>query len=373
VRILAGFKDVEEILVGDISVEKLEKLKEKLDSRKIKTLQLDVRDLEKTAEALADVDVVINAVQYYFNLDVMKAALRAGAHYLDLGGLYHMTLRQLELNQRFRDAGLTAVIGMGAQPGMSNIMARLGCDSLDKVTSIMIRDGYRDMSDGPGFRVTWSLQTLMDEMVMDAVIFEDGELRTIPALSRWEKVSFPEPVGPMKTYVTIHSELATLPTSFGDKGLKRCDWMEGGEDLLNLKFLADLGFGLSEIETDGSPLNPRAFLASLLEARGLVGYGSGEKPNDWEITRVVVEGARLGMRSVWILDAVIPPKPEWRMSCSQYGVGVPAGLAALMLGRGEIEVRGVLPPEKCIEPESFIRRLGEYGIKMRQYRDEDLN
>ncbi|GBC68627.1 Lysine 6-dehydrogenase [archaeon HR01] len=373
VRILSASRDVEEVVVCDISREKLEKLSEQLDSGKIETFQVDVRDVEKTAKAVAGVDVVVNAVQYYFNLEVMKAALKAGAHYLDLGGLYHMTLRQLEFSQQFRDAGLAAIIGLGAQPGISNIMARLACENLDKVTSITIRDGYRDLSASSGFRVTWSLQTLMDEMVMDAIIYEDGELRAVPALSRWEEVSFPEPVGPMRTYVTIHSEVATLPTSFRDKGLRRCDWMEGGEDLLKLKFLADLGFGLTEIEAAGSKLRPRAFLADLLESRGLVGYSSGETPNDWEVTRVVVEGERLGARSVWVLDAVIPPKPEWGMSCSQYGVGVPAALGALMLAGGEIEGSGVLPPERCVDPQKFIERLGKYGVKVRLNRSEDLN
>jgi len=373
VRLLTDSKDVDELLVGDIDEEKLIKLVEDVGSWKIKAIKVDVRDVEKTAKELSEVEVVVNAVQYYLNLDVMWAALKAGVHYLDLGGLYHMTLKQLEFNDRFREAGLTAIIGMGAQPGMSNVMARLACDNLDKVVAIKIRDGYRDLSGDSVFRVTWSLQTLLDEMVMDAVVYEDGELRTIPPFSRWEEVEFPEPVGLMKTYVTIHSEIATLPKSFREKGLRNCDWMEGGQDLQLLKFLADIGFAESEIEVDGSKLMPRDFLYRLLKSKGLVGYRRDEKPNDWEVTRVIVEGERLGTKNSWILDALIPPKPEWGMSCSQYGVGVPAAIAVLMLGCDEVLERGVVPPEKCIDPEPFIKRLGEYGIKVKLNRSEELN
>jgi len=75
------------------------------------------------AAALEGIDVVVNAASYRVNLDAMRACLEAGCHYLDLGGLYWMTGRQLELGDAFERAGLLALLGMGSSPGKTNVMA----------------------------------------------------------------------------------------------------------------------------------------------------------------------------------------------------------------------------------------------------------
>ncbi|EQD68887.1 Saccharopine dehydrogenase, partial [mine drainage metagenome] len=92
----------------------------------------------------------MNAVQYAFHLDVMEAALAARVPYLDFGGLFHMTRRQLALDERFRAAGLLAVPGLGQVPGVSNVLAMQAAADLDRVDRIVIRDGWRDLTvNGP--------------------------------------------------------------------------------------------------------------------------------------------------------------------------------------------------------------------------------
>ena len=75
------------------------------------------------ARALEGCDVLVNSASYRVNLDAMRACLEAGCHYLDLGGLYWMTGRQLELGPRFEAAGLLALLGIGSAPGKTNLMA----------------------------------------------------------------------------------------------------------------------------------------------------------------------------------------------------------------------------------------------------------
>jgi lysine 6-dehydrogenase len=99
---------------------------------------------EALAAGLAGADAVAACLPYRLNLDAMEAALAARVPYADLGGLFHMTRRQLELDGRFRQAGLSAVIGIGCCPGLSNVMARLAADRLDEVRSIDIVDGSID-------------------------------------------------------------------------------------------------------------------------------------------------------------------------------------------------------------------------------------
>ena len=76
------------------------------------------------AAALDGCDVLVNAASYRVNLDAMRACLEAGCHYLDLGGLYRVTGRQLELDDEFERAGLLALLGIGSSPGKTNVMAR---------------------------------------------------------------------------------------------------------------------------------------------------------------------------------------------------------------------------------------------------------
>ncbi len=363
---LAENKRVSEILIADLNKERISKVEKKLRSDKLTTATVDVSDVSETTRLLKGFDVVINAVQYYFNLDVMRAALNAKVNYVDLGGLYHMTLKQLELDQLFRSEGLTAIIGMGAQPGITNTVAKHASASLDHMIAVKIRDGSRDLTENaPPFVITWSLQTLLDEIVLDAVVYEDGRLITIPPLSRSEVVEFPEPVGTLETYVTLHSEIATFPRTFRDKGLSYCDWMEGSPNFMFVKMLADIGLAdTNEVEVAGVRVKPRSFLLKLIESRGLLGYPEDVVPNDWEITRMIIEGTRNGRKLKLVYDIIIPPKPEWKMSCAQVGVGIPASIVAMMIADGEIKTKGVAPPETCVPTDRFFEELGRHGIKI---------
>jgi lysine 6-dehydrogenase len=142
---------------------------------------LDVRDQAALVDLLKGADVCVNAVQYGFNLAVMEAALVAHVPYLDFGGLFHMTRRQLALDARFRAAGLIAIPGLGQVPGVSNVLAMEACQDLDRVESIVIRDGWRDFTvNGPEISFTWSPSTFLDEMVLPAVVFEGGRTGITP-------------------------------------------------------------------------------------------------------------------------------------------------------------------------------------------------
>src|SRR5205085_11976840 len=83
------------------------------------------------ADSIAGVDAVAACIPYRLNLAVMDACLAARVHYADLGGLFHTTLPQWELHDRFADAGLSAVLGIGSAPGITNVLARAGADRLD--------------------------------------------------------------------------------------------------------------------------------------------------------------------------------------------------------------------------------------------------
>ncbi len=106
-------------------------------------MKVDATDQAKIVEKISASRVLINAVWYEHNLDVMKAAIQAKVHYNDLGGLFHMTRKQMELNNAAENAGITAILGGGESPGITNVMVALCSKKLDSVQKIKIRS-WRD-------------------------------------------------------------------------------------------------------------------------------------------------------------------------------------------------------------------------------------
>ncbi|HEX2348407.1 MAG TPA: saccharopine dehydrogenase NADP-binding domain-containing protein, partial [Ktedonobacterales bacterium] len=146
VRALAEDARVSQVIVGDVQVEAAERAVAALRAgrEKCRVVACDVRDHASTARLLEGADAVLNATDYTFNLDVMHAALAARVHYADLGGLFHMTRRQYELDSAFREAGIAAVLGIGSTPGITNLLARVAVDALDRVERLDVRIGCGD-------------------------------------------------------------------------------------------------------------------------------------------------------------------------------------------------------------------------------------
>src|SRR6059058_155649 len=93
---------------------------------------VDARDSPSLVREMKGWDCVINSSWYDLNVSIMEAAIEAGIHYCDLGGLYHQTLRQLKLDARAKDAGVTCILGIGSTPGTMNVMGMHGARKLDK-------------------------------------------------------------------------------------------------------------------------------------------------------------------------------------------------------------------------------------------------
>ncbi|HTT74025.1 MAG TPA: saccharopine dehydrogenase C-terminal domain-containing protein [Thermoplasmata archaeon] len=326
---------------------------------------LDVRDRAKLVALLTGAAVCVNAVQYGFNLTVMEAALEARVPYLDFGGLFHMTRRQLALDDRFRAAGLLAIPGLGQVPGVSNVLAAAACADLDRVGSVVIRDGWRDLTvHGPEISFTWSPSTFLDEMVLPAMVFEGGAYRAEPPMSGAEEYDFAPPVGRTRVYRTLHSEPATLPDSLRAKGIERCEWKEGGPGIEVLRTMARLGLASDDaLDVNGQSVVPREFTLALLRREKLLGAPAGVVVDDWEVCDIEVRGARDGRPVIRHAVARFPPRPDWHLTATEYGVGVAGAIGAELIADGTISATGVVPPERCVPAAPFRAALARRGIE----------
>ena len=212
--------DVEKILLVDIKEDALQIRKELVKSPKIETKVIDLRDTKALAAAMEDYDVVINGSSHVFNMDVMNACIESKTNYTDFGGLYHWAVEQLTRDEDFRKAGITGIVGSGSAPGIVNVLTKYATDRLDTVEDILILDAIINRSaKGYGFVPPYALNTIIEEFTMNNYEFIDGKHVELPPFSGKMTVDFPEPYGTLNLYNMIHSEVATMPITYKDRGI----------------------------------------------------------------------------------------------------------------------------------------------------------
>jgi lysine 6-dehydrogenase len=295
---------------------------------------VDATDVDALAAALQQADVLVNSASYRINLAAMEASLRAGCSYLDLGGLYWITQRQLELSERFERAGLLAVLGIGSSPGKTNLMAAHAVRELDEPPrAIEVAAAGRDFGltgDDGRLRPPYALQTLLDELTMEPVVIRDAEVARLPALADGGEVEFGPPIGTAETIYTLHSELATFADSFGCR---------------NASFRLSLA----------SPMlgRLRALAAATAEEVAAAAAGAASPTAHTVSVHLVTVTAADGQT----IKARAVSEPHFGVGGSVVSTAAPAAAAVRLLARGSLSATGALPPERCIDPEEMFAEL----------------
>jgi len=358
---LVGSPEVDEVVCCDIDLDRANWAVERLESDKLSAVRVDASKIDDLMGAARGSDVLINSSLPRFNMNIMEAALRSGAHYTDLaiGG------RQFELHDKWVDAGLTALICMGECPGIDNILARYGADRLDEVDRIRLRDC--DFVESTEPVSMWSPEVAIDELAIEATVYEDGEYRKVPPFSGEEVYDFPW-MGPRTVYWVAHEEVYTLPRYLG-RDVNYVDYKLGDSEEMELyKHLYKLGMlGLEPIDIMGVKIRPidlvTQFLPSTKEVPHKIETGVITDAHSGCLAEV--EGEKDGERVRCTLYTHMGLHEARRMlpiaDNLSYLVGTPPAVAAVMLGKGEISEKGVIPPE-AVEPEPFLEKFAEKGI-----------
>jgi saccharopine dehydrogenase-like NADP-dependent oxidoreductase len=365
VKDLAASEGPQQIVIADRDTDLARQVVDLLPKgrSKISIIQTDVTDRKKLVDTLQGADAVLNAVHYYFNLEVMQACLEVGAHYTDLGGLFHLTRKQLEMHDEFAATGITAVLGMGSAPGVPNVQARYAADRLDTVESIRIFDGILPVA-GDDLRFGYAIPTIIDELVMPPMVFRDGEFVEEVPLAGVEDFWFEPPIGRLPCHLSLHSEVATLPVTFGDKGIRECFfkvnyWGMNPEAFAKVKMLADLGFASAEpVEVKGTPVKPRDLLVALLADHIPPLDAFVQEPADptrWTKEIVTeIKGTKDGEPRTYRMGTLTP--------VGSLPTGVAPSIVAQWLAAGRVPAPGVFPPEVALDPVPFFAELAGRGI-----------
>jgi saccharopine dehydrogenase (NAD+, L-lysine-forming) len=338
VRDLAESAEVGEIVALDLDGARAQRVATEQGAGRARAQAVDARD--GLVPALAGCDVLVNAASYRLNLLAMEAALEAGCDYADLGGLYWMTARQLELHDRFARAGRLAVLGMGSSPGKTNVMAARGVRELgdEPAAEIRVAAAGRDPEPTELLRAPYALQTLLDELSMNPVVLDDGRPRELAPLHDGGSVRFPEPIGEVATIHTLHSELQTFGTSFG---LQRASFRLSLTPELLARLEALRGAAAEEVAAAQAA-------AAAPSARAISGH--------------VVEVVGSGGRAVRV-SALTSPMQDWALGGGIVSTAAPAAALVRLLAQGRVRRVGVHPPERCVDPDDLFPELERRGCR----------
>jgi lysine 6-dehydrogenase len=213
----------------------------------------------------------------------------------------------------------------------------------------------------------FSVLTVLDEATLPAILYVNGKLIEASPLSYPEDTYFPEPIGTIKTYAIIHSELATLPYTI--PGVKTVTYKDSWDESVFpiLDFLRGIGLTSDEeIEINGCKISPKKLLAMLAKP--------GEPRDIFGCLRVELIGYIGGLkgRLVYFLGPV-GYNDDWNVGVTAYTTGIGASIGAQLLGEGYFTEKGVIPPEKISEPGEWIRRLVDRGMNITEVKSDIEN
>ncbi len=336
VRDLGESEEVTAMRLLDIDLRRAEEVAMEHGAGKAQARKADATS--DLAEHLAGMDVLVNSAAYRINLAAMGACLEAGCHYMDLGGLYHVSAEQLRLSERFEQSGLLALLGIGSAPGKTNLLADRATRELQgSPSSISVLAAGRDLDPPEGLSFPYAVRTLLDEITIPPMALIDGRARELEPLQAGPTADFGDPIGEGETIFTLHSEVLTFGDSFG---------------------CPNVTFALS--------LSPKV-LESLQELRGASEERiaevarSASPPSAKTVSVHIVEVT--GEESMIRARSVTGPNEAWGLGGGIVSTATPAAAAVRLLARGEIERRGGLPPEACIEPDAMFGELEARGVR----------
>lgn len=374
VAVLLDFPIVSAITVADINIGLATTFVEMVNSPRLSAVQIDINQKDKLLDLVSSHDVVINTVGpfYRFELPILEAILEAKKPYLDICDDWKPTLDALELHENAKDAGITAIIGIGSSPGITNLMAVYACSKLEEVDDLItawgewvsIKYGEKPKYYIKPKELLKNLEKktevanaanvhLLYETLGKIPTFKDGKMIKIEPLTETEPFSFP---GFKEMYACHigHPEPVTIPRTIKAKSVSNVMYI--GETFT--EFVRECSRKIK----DNKITIQEAAIALVKKERELYRRAKmgktplreylGGPPN----LSVIAIGTKNGKRKK--VAVALGHNPYAQMAGL---TGVPLAIATIMLIEGKINKKGILTPEESISnPMEFFNRMAPY-------------
>lgn len=338
-------------------------------NREIATFQVDADNVSELITLFDNVDpyIVINAALPYQDLTIMDACLAGNVHYLDTANYEPLDTAKFEYKwqwayqERFKKAGLMALLGSGFDPGATNMFtAYLAKHYFDEIHYLDIVD-VNGGDHGYPFATNFNPEINIREITAECRHWENGRFITTPPLSKKQVFTCPDDIGTFNIYRMYHEELESLTKHFPT--IKRAQfWMSFGDSYLkHLEVLQNVGLtSIEPVDFNGEQVVPVQFLNKLLPDPSTLGHRTKGKT----CIGCVVRGIKDGVEKVAYLYNIKDHQDcynEVKSQAISYTTGVPAMIGAKMMAEGKWMKPGVWNIEQ-LDPDDFMADMNKYGL-----------
>lgn len=353
-RDLVLYSNFDEIVVAEYNLEAANELIAELGDPRLKAVQFDANNYDEMLKLFPGHDVVINGLPWKYDLAVTKACVEVGVNGLDVS----TEEEQWDYHQTAKDKDLIFIPGVGATPGITNAMAKKAALQMDEVDDIQINfAAFRCPAPAPGLLITflWEFHPKTESRTY----YENGEFHWVGPLEGLKDVDFSGEIGKQEVCYIPHPETKTMPKSLGARkvsvhGCFPPQAMNLAKTLLEWGLYDEEPFTYKGIEVNSLEMIHQLLLRSPqtketpVWAYGLVVEVFGKK-----------DGKDLKIK-IWTEH---PPMDEWGGKAAYYkNIAIPLSIGAQMIVRGDVDLRGVLPPETAIDFKIFFEELARRGI-----------
>ncbi len=370
----------EEICIASRTKSKCDALKEKLDGgrTKISTAQLDADNVDEIIALINEFkpDVVINLALPYQDLTIMDACLATKVHYVDTANYEPLDTAKFEYKwqwayrEKFKEAGITALLGSGFDPGVTGVFSAYALKHhFDEIHYIDILDANAG-DHGHHFATNFNPEINIREITSKGRYFEDGKFVETEPMEIKRVYNFPE-IGEKDMYLLYHEELESLAVNI--KGIKRIRFFMTFSEkyLTHLKVLENVGMtSIEPINFEGKEIVPIQFLKVILPDPASLGPRTKGKTN----IGCIFKGIKDGKEKTYYLYNVCDHQECYKEVGSQaisYTTGVPAMIGAMMIITKKWNKAGVYNIEE-FDPDPFMEGLNKWGLPWKESFNPDM-
>ena len=377
-RIAARSDTFSQICMADINLEKVRHVAVSVDSAKISAVQVDASSSQSVADlAVAfGADAILNACDPRFVESIFDAAFDARCIYVDMA----MSLSkphpvhphelcgtmlgdyQFAKTQQWENRGLLALVGMGVEPGMSDVFAAFANKHLfSKIHEIGVRDGSNLVVEGYEFAPTFSIWTTIEECLNPPVIYQAGRgWYTTEPFSEPEIFDFPDGIGPLECVNVEHEEVILIPR-YIEADRVTFKYGLGDEFIAVLKILSKLKLDSKEkITVGGCLVAPRDVVAALLPDPTALGpIMKGKTCAGTYVKGISKDGKDRAVYLYHVVDNESCVK-EWGSQAVVWQTAINPVIALELIAAGIWVGKGVLGPE-AFDPDPFLEGLIRHG------------
>ena len=357
-----------EICLASRTLSKCQDIQREL-SRPIQVARVDADNVSELAALIKDFkpQLVINVALPYQDLTIMDACLETGVDYLDTANYEPRDEArfcykwQWDYQERFKKAGLMALLGCGFDPGVTNIYcAYAQKHHFDEIHTIDIIDCNAG-DHGLPFATNFNPEINIREVTARGRYYDNGQWKETEPLTVHKTFDFPGSIGPKEIYLMYHEELESLAKNI--RGVKRIRfWMTFSESYLtHLRVLENVGMTrIDPVQYQGQEIIPLQFLKAVLPEPASL----GPKTRGKTCIGCLIEGIKDGRRKRYYVYNICDHQEAYRETNSQaisYTTGVPAMIGGMLMLEEEWHQPGVFNVEE-FDPDPFMKKLSQHGL-----------